>query len=156
MDSQVRWTMSRPGPHQKHSLKESYTLPCIPQKKFESVVVFLALCYPLIRRTKQRKKSRGYGYVPSFTWVSRDGPHQTDESDADGALNIRHTTSLPSQCSVQCSVLRALKRFFLSFASLLSIILSLISARTYKHGGFCLKTGAPQRGKSSFSLKRVW
>ena len=25
MDSHVRWTMSRPGPHQKHSLKESYT-----------------------------------------------------------------------------------------------------------------------------------
>ena len=34
------------------------------------------------------------------------GYHETvlirlaDESDADGALNIRHTTSLPGQCSV--------------------------------------------------------
>ena len=37
-----------------------------------------------------------------------------------------------------------------------SLVLSLISARTYKHDGFCLKTGASQRGKSSFSLKRVW
>ena len=25
MDSHVRWTMSRPGPHKKNSLKESYT-----------------------------------------------------------------------------------------------------------------------------------
>ena len=56
--------------------------------------------------------------------------------------------SLPTPCSVYCSVLRVLKRF--------SLVLSLISARTHKHGGFCLKTGAPQRGKSSFSLKRVW
>ena len=33
----------------------------------------------------------------------------------------------------------------------------IITGRTHlKQGGFCLKTGAPQRVKSSFSRKREW
>ena len=69
--------------------------------------------------------------------------------DGDSALDIRHTPFPPhSVLSLEVPFDEYLKGF--------SLVLSLISARTYKHGGFCLKTGAPQRGKSSFSLKRVW
>ena len=74
---------------------------------------------------------------------------RTDESDGDSALDIRHTPFPPH--SVLSLVLR-----FTSHLKGFSLVLSLIGARTYKHGGFCLKTGASQRGKSSFSLKRVW
>ena len=57
---------------------------------------------------------------------------------------------LPSPLSAQSSAP------FYEYLKGFSLVLSLISARTYKDGGFCLKTGASQRGKSSFSLKRVW
>ena len=83
-----------------------YNLQCIPQKKFESVVVFLALCYGQSSERSQEVKVmvlllRGY--------------HET--------VLIRLTNlmprliyvippSLPTQCSVSCSVLRVLKKVF--------------------------------------------
>ena len=64
---------------------------------------------------------------------------------------IRLTSLIPTVRAIyllpslppQYSILRVLKRFFLSFASLMSIILNLISAGTYKHGGFCLRLELP-------------
>jgi len=41
-------------------------------------------------------------------------------------------------------------------ASLLRIILRVISARALKYGGFFFAAGPRQRGKSSFSRRRAW
>ena len=46
-------------------------------------------------------------------------------------------------------------RILLHCASLLRITSRVIGECTLKHGDFFFKTGAPQRGKSSFFLKRV-
>ena len=69
---------------------------------------------------------------------------------------IRLTSLMPAVRSIYLLPSLPLSTPFYEYLKGFSLVLSLISARTYKHGGFCLKTGASQRGKSSFSLKRVW
>ena len=69
---------------------------------------------------------------------------------------IRLTNLMATVRSCPSNSVLSLVLRFTSHLKDFPLVLSLISARTYKHGGFCLKTGASQRGKSSFSLKRVW
>ena len=69
---------------------------------------------------------------------------------------IRLTNLMATMRSCPSNSVLSLVLRFTSHLKDFPLVLGLISARTYKHGGFCLKTGASQRGKSSFSLKRVW
>ena len=67
-----------------------------------------------------------------------------------------HQEDSGSDFEVNLKVFAVLRLYLIYCASLLRIILCVISARTLKNGGFCFKSGARQRGKSSFSLKRMW
>ena len=67
-----------------------------------------------------------------------------------------HQEDSGSDFEVNLKVSAVLRLYLIYCASLLRIILCVISARMLKNGGFCFKSGARQRGKSSFSIKRVW
>ena len=69
---------------------------------------------------------------------------------------IRLTSLIPTVRSIylppQYSILRVLKRFFLSFASLMSIILNLISAGSLKQKPPCLYVELPRGVNPHFLL----
>ena len=67
-----------------------------------------------------------------------------------------HQEDSGSDFKVNLKVFAVLRLYLIHCASLLRIILCVITARTLKNGGFCFKSGARQTGKSSFSLKRMW